>query len=72
MFLDILKFRVKNKYLEKTVLVMSLQTCGKMAKIVRKVTLKKIIRKIWTFMGSILAVTHFVTHFTHVSRHVGV
>jgi len=38
------------------------QTCGKMPKIVRKVTLKIIICKIRTFMGYILALTHFVTH----------
>ena len=53
MFSDILEFRIENnkKYLEKNVLVMWSQTCGKMAKIVRKVTLKIIICKIWTFMG---------------------
>ena len=53
MLLDILEFRIENKkkYLEKTVLVMVSQTCGKMANIVRKVTLKIIISKIWTFMG---------------------
>ena len=40
MFQDILEFRVdkKKKYLEKTVLVIWSQTCGKMAEIVRKVT----------------------------------
>ena len=26
----------------------------------------------WTFMGVKMAVMHFVTHFTHVSRHFGV
>ena len=53
MFLDILEFRIKNKknYLEKTVLVMWSQTCGKMPKIVRKLSLKIIICKIRTFMG---------------------
>ena len=45
------KSRKQKKYLEKTVLVVWSQTCGKMAEIVRKVTLKKIIRKIRTFMG---------------------
>ena len=48
------------------------QTCGKMALIVLKVTLKKIVFKIRTFMGYILAVTHFATHFTHVSRHFAI
>ena len=28
--------------------------------------------EIWTFMGVKMAVTHFVTHFTHVSRHSGI
>ena len=43
---------VKNRKLKKyLVLVMWSQTCGKMAKIVRKVILKIIIFKIWTFMG---------------------
>ena len=28
--------------------------------------------EIWTFMGVKMAVTHFVRHFTHVSRHFGV
>ena len=28
--------------------------------------------KIWTFMGVKMAVTFFVTHFTHVSRHFAV
>ena len=53
MFLDIMEFRRENKkkYLEKTVLVFWSQTCGKMNKIVGKVTLKKIICKIHTFMG---------------------
>ena len=53
MNLDILEFRIENKkyYIEKTVLVMVSQTCGKMAKIVGKVTLKMIICKIQTFMG---------------------
>ena len=48
------------------------QTCGKTDKSVCKVTSKTIICKIRTFMGQIQAVTHFVTHFTHVSRHFGV
>ena len=49
MFLDILELRVENnkKYLEKkTVLVMGTQTCGKIASIVRKVTLKKKFEKL--------------------------
>ena len=39
-FLDILEFRVKTKqkYLEKTVMVMLSQTCGKIKYIVRKIT----------------------------------
>ena len=43
MFLDILEFRVENKkkYLVKTVLVTWCQTCGSMAKMVRKITSKK-------------------------------
>ena len=28
--------------------------------------------EVWIFMGVKMAVTHFVTHFTHVSRHFGV
>ena len=53
MFLNILEFRVENKkkYLEKPVFVIWSQTYGNMALIVRKVTLKKIVFKIWTFMG---------------------
>ena len=54
MFLDILEFKVKNKpkYLEKkTVMVIWPKTCGKMDKIACKVTMKKIVYKIWTFMG---------------------
>ena len=44
MFIDILEFRIENKkkYLKTTVLVMWCQTCGNMAKIVRKITFKKI------------------------------
>ena len=71
MFIDILEFRVENRkgYLEKkTVLVMLCQTCENMAKIVRKITLEKIVFKIRTFMGLIWAVTHFGTQFTHISR----
>ena len=44
MFLDIQEFRVENKtknIYKKTVLVMWSKTCGKMAKIVCKVTKKK-------------------------------
>ena len=53
MLLDILEFGVgnKKKYLEKTISVMWSQTCGKIAKIVRKITLKKLVSKIWTFIG---------------------
>ena len=69
MFLDILEFKVEcKKNICKKVLVKWSQTYGKMALIVCKVTLKKLVCKIRTFMGKILAVTHFVTHFTHVSR----
>ena len=45
------KNRKQKKYLNKTVLVTWSQTWGKMAYIVRKVTLKKIILKTRTFMG---------------------
>ena len=55
MFLDILKLGVENKKksLRKTVLVIRPQSFEKMPYIVCKIGLKKIISKIWTFMGSI-------------------
>ena len=35
----------------------------KMVSIVRTITLKQLFYQIWTSMGSILAVTHFVAHY---------
>ena len=53
MFLDFLEFGVENKkdLLEKTVLVIWSQTCGKMASIVRKITYKKLFLKLRLSFG---------------------
>ena len=69
MFLDTMEPSTENKNssLEKTVLIIWTQICGKIAEIVHKMTLKKIIVK-FRPQGGKLCVTQFATHFTHVSR----
>ena len=55
----------QKKSLDKTVLIIWSQICGKMTLIVlEKYNFLNLILR-----GYILAITHFVTQFTHVSRH---